>query len=311
MKRGMVRESPLIDEVELFLCATNLLKDGLTSKTLDDITSTHGTDQATAVLYQYLSSTHETDIAQINAYPEVIVAPHRPTKIIIIPGMFYKEHSDIGGDGALIKTIAEKFGFETERIDVLSRGSVLDNKEIIKKKLLENQHKNVWLVSLSKGSTEARLALEDMSGTDSVKNITGWINIGGLLNGTLHADKKLHSLFSKIIWYLTLQVLRIDYAVTEEIAYKNKTLQNTMNIDSHVHMIHIVGFPLRSHVEPFLRSKYKTLATIGPNDGIILLKDLLYISGTVYPVWGVDHFLRTSEMSGIIYKVCHYINNSK
>ncbi len=310
MKRGIVRNSPLIDEIELFKKTSVVFTSDLILEKVDEVTSAHGTDQATAMLYKYLLMKHKNFIATINNFSTSLSAPNQPTKIIIIPGMFYKEHGDIGGDGLLVRNIAEKFGFETETVEVLSRGSVLDNKEIILSKLRDNQHNNVWLVSLSKGSTEVRLALEELRGKNLAKNIKGWISIGGLINGTPHADKKLRTFLTKIIWYLTLKVLRIDYAVTDQIACRNKSLQKEMLLDSHIKVVHIVGFPLLSHVEPFLVKRYKTLAPSGPNDGIILLKDLIHISGEVYPVWGVDHFLRTSDMSGIIYKMCHYINNT-
>jgi len=311
MKRGAVRDSYLVDEIELFEKSSRLLNKNISQKELQDITLLYGISYSTSVLYQYINNQHKEFISKINSYPKAITRPKRATKIILIPGMFYKEHGDIGGDGSLVRSIAEKFGFETELVDLYSRGSVSDNKKIIIQKLLANQHKNVWLVSLSKGSTEVRVALEELRGNNLTNNIKGWISIVGLTKGTPHADKKLRNRITKVVWYLTLKVLGVDHAVTEEISSKNKFLQKNMLIDSHIEVIHIAGFPLPSHVEPLLVKRYKALAEFGPNDGIILLQDLLYIPGNVYPVWGVDHFLRTSNMSAIIYKMCHYINNTK
>ena len=311
MKRGVIRDSYLIDEVDLFGKASNILGDTLSQERLSEITVLHGINYSTAVLYKYLVNWHEKFISRVNNYSVNFTTAVRPTKIIIIPGMFYKEHKDIGGDGSLVRSIAEKFGFETELIETQSRGSVSNNKEIIVKKLLENKHKNVWLLSLSKGSTEVRGVLEELKGKEVTKNIKGWISIVGLIKGTLHADKKLRTTLTKTMWYLTLKILGVDYAVTEGIACKNESLKKQILIDRHIDIIHIVGIPLLSHVEPMLVKRYKTLAEVGPNDGIILLQDLLHVPGNVYPVWGVDHFLRTSDMSEIIYKMCHYVNNTK
>ena len=309
MKRGIARDSQLVDEVALFEKVSSNLEGVLTQEKLKEITDLHGINHSTAVLYQYLTNLHQEFIFKINSYHGNFTSTKKPTKIIIVPGMFYKEHGDIGGDGSLVRSIARKFGFETELIETLSRGSVLDNKNIIINKMKENKHTNVWMVSLSKGSTEVRAVLEEMKGQNSIKNIQGWISIVGLTKGTPHADKKLRNSFTKTIWYLTLKVLGVDYLVTEEMACKNKTLKKEVLVDSHIEIIHINGFPLSSHVEPSLVKRYKTLAEEGPNDGIMLLRDLLDVPGNVYPVWGVDHFLRTSGMSRVIYKMCHYINN--
>lgn len=311
MKRGSTRDSHLIDEVALLEKASRLFESNLSHDNLREITTSHGINHSTAVLYKYLSNRHQEFISKINSYPTSLATSRRPTKIIVIPGMFYKEHGDIGADGSLVRNITKKFGFEVELIETLSRGSVADNKEIIVKKLLENKHENVWLVSISKGSTEVRSVLEELKGKDVTKNIKGWISIVGLTKGTPHADKKLRNSFTKTTCYLTFKILGVDYAVTEEMACKNNSLKKEMLLDSHLEVIHINGFPLVSHVEPLLVKRYKALAEGGPNDGILLLQDLLYVPGNVYPVWGVDHFLRTSEMSEIIYKMCHYINNTK
>lgn len=311
MKRESIRDSQLIDEVALLEKASSFLDGDLSQDKLKEATALHGINHSTAVLYKYLTNRHQEFISKINSYPTSLATSYKPTKIIVIPGMFYKEHGDIGADGSLVRNITKKFGFEVELIETLSKGSVLANKDIVIKTLSENKHKNVWLVSISKGSIEVRNALEELRGKEVTKNIKGWVSIVGLTKGTPHADKKLRNSFTKTTCYLTFKILGVDHAVTEELACNNNSLKKEMLLDPHLEIIHINGFPLASHVEPLLVKRYKALAEGGPNDGILLLQDLLYVPGNVYPVWGVDHFLRTSEMSEIIYKMCHYINNTK
>ncbi len=311
MRRGAFRDSQLTDEVDLFQKVTDLFRDGLTGADIDDATSQYGVSHATALLYMGLCKRHQEFIDTVHSYPTIAEVAKRPTRIMFIPGMFYKEHPDLGADGLLVRNIAEKFGFETELVPTLSRGSVADNAEIVLRAIRANVHDNIWIVSLSKGSTEVREALEVAQGQGLTAHIQGWINIGGLVKGTPIADRMLRSFLSRCRWYLTLKVLRINYAALEQTACRNTKLQKELQVDSHIKIIHIAGFPLLPHVEPFLIGDYKSLAQQGPNDGIILLKDLLDIPGKVYPLWGVDHFLRTSDMSAIIYRMCHYINNSK
>ena len=58
-------------------------------------------------------------------------------------------------------------------------------------------------------------------------------------------------------------------------------------------MISLVGFPLRRHMTtPFSRFCHRTLSKWGPNDGTVLLSDLIRWPGEIYPVWGADHYFR-------------------
>jgi hypothetical protein len=43
---------------------------------------------------------------------------------------------------------------------------------------------------------------------------------------------------------------------------------------------------------PFSRFCHRRIAPLGPNDGTVLLTDILRWPGEVYPVWGADHYFR-------------------
>lgn len=296
------------DEVALFERVKNNAASTLTKKLITEALQQGGIEYATAVLYHHLTLKHEDFINKVHVNEIRATTPQKPTKLIFVPAMFYREHPNVGGDGALLRSIAQQFGFETSILPLNSRGSVLKNTEIIKQKLTEERHPNIWVVSMSKGSTEARLALEELTTVGIPTNIKGWVSISGLCHGSPLADMKIRSMPLRLYWRTVCAIMGIEYAFTEESTYSNKRLQKEIAMPNHLEIIHIAGFPLSAHLHPLLQKRYEILAPYGPNDGLMILQDFIETQGHVYPVWGADHFLRTPQMSTLIYQLCNYIN---
>ena len=49
--------------------------------------------------------------------------------------------------------------------------------------------------------------------------------------------------------------------------------------------------------------RYLRLGRLGPNDGFVLLAELLVLPGLVHPVWGADHLFRTPQVSPLLYRL--------
>ena len=64
---------------------------------------------------------------------------------------------------------------------------------------------------------------------------------------------------------------------------------------------------LASHVEKSMHTRFLMLKHLGPNDGMVLLPDVLWLPGVVYPVLGVDHFFRGSQISTLVYRLFAYV----
>lgn len=308
MPRKKLFGSAFIDEVALFEEAKKYQSVELTHTLLKKIENERGLDLATVVFYEYLCQKHHNFIDAINSQKLRATSSGKSIKLIIMPGMFYKEYPEIGGDGLFIKTIAEKFNIECELVDVNSRGSILKNKDILKDKLLKEKHDNVWIVSFSKGSTETRLCLEELYSEKFPNNIKGWISISGLVKGTSLWNHKHRNPVTSAIWRATAKILGIEHSLSREMSSNNPLLQKGVLLPSHLEVIHIMGVPLPSHLQPSLIKRYQKLAHSGPNDGIIMLSDFLGVSGNVYPLWGADHFLRLNHISALIYRILNYIN---
>lgn len=309
MLRKKLFGSSFIDEVALFEEAEKYRNVELTDTVLKKITKDQGINQATALLYKHLSDKHADFIRAIDSYPSKAVPSQMPVKLIIVPGMFYKEYPEMGGDGLFIKTIAEKFNFEYELVELKSRGSVLQNKNLLKEKLRNEKHGNIWIISFSKGSTETRLCLEELSTEKFPASIKGWVSISGLIRGTFLADDKLRSPLAKALWRTTAQIIGVNHIITKEMSSRESVLRRKIFVPPNLEIIHIAGLPLASHLQPMLIQRYEKLSQFGPNDGIITLSDFLEVPGHVYPLWGADHFFRLHSISALIYRICNYINN--
>ena len=76
---------------------------------------------------------------------------------------------------------------------------------------------------------------------------------------------------------------------------------------NHLRVINIVGSPLTSHVEKSMQTRFLMLKHLGPNDGMVLLPDALWLPGDVYPVLGADHFFRGTQISSLLYRLFAYV----
>lgn len=307
IKRKKMFGRAFIDEVELFKSIADLKLTNLDERLVRQFLMERGIEATTAILYRYVYQKHHPFIEQVNSCPPTH-SPISAIKLIVVPGMFYKEYPEMGCDGVLIKNIAEKFNYPCEILNINSRGSVLKNKEFVKKKLIGDTHENIWIVSFSKGSIETRLALEEIYQSDLTHHIKGWINVSGPIKGTALSDEKLNSNIKYILWRIFAGMTGIFGRMPNETARNNASLKAPVNIPPELVQIHLVGFPLVSHLQQFTIERYRKLSINGPNDGIIMLSDILGINGNVYPIWGVDHFLRSNHISEIIYKLLNYIN---
>jgi hypothetical protein len=303
-----------IDEILLKNEAQKLIKSTnyFDATSLAKINTDYGVELATMALYLYLcNNEHKDFINEINSYPDQLIKSEFTTlpKIFVVPGLSYLEHPEMGGNGKIIKEIGALFGNQVEVIQIKSKGSLLENSQIIQQTILSDKSNSLWIVSLSKGSAETRLFLE-RNRHNFAANIKGWIDLSGIFNGTMLADLKLDNIYKKCFYKILLPFFKTSYQGLDELrescSYWSKKFEPIGNFD----IIHVAGFPLMSHINSCMIKKYKILAKLGPNDGMIKLSNLFNYPGKIYPVWGVDHMMRIHHLSSLWYKLFHYVNKT-
>lgn len=301
----------LVDEIALYGDAKDCLMDRegeLTEQYLEWLTKNRGLELATMALYVWLKEFRYREFCQTIAELDAKADENPSTaKLVIIPGMFYREFPELGGDGRLIQQIARRCGIEASIAPIASTGPLNENAQIISKIIQEHAGQKIWLVSISKGSAETGLAL---AGLVEIQRqcVQGWISICGIFNGSPVADIRLNRPFTRLVLKSYMKWMGADFRGIDDLrtthAHWNKNLVN-----HGIETIHVQPVPLAGYVHPDLVKRYRQLAAKGPNDGTIYLNDLISRPGHVYPVWGVDHFFHDRTVVPLIYKLCHYLKN--
>jgi hypothetical protein len=267
-------------------------------------------DLATCILYKHLLQSHGPFIRGLDGLPAAPDPAPKDVRILIVPGMFHAEYPDVGADGKLVRSIFAKNGFAAEIVPVDSRGTVGVNQGIVREALLRRTDGAVWLISISKGSADVRACLQDLPAGDIPRHLKGWINFSGTFSGSILSDHRSDTAFKKIYFRLVCLMAGVDYALVEEMATTNPIWLRKPGFAERMEIIHVLGFPLLSHVQPMLAHRFLRLSKWGPTDGMIRLLDAVGYPGHVYPVWGCDHFARTSALSALLYRLSRYISST-
>jgi hypothetical protein len=286
----------------------------LTAEALRQITEREGVDFATAVLFDRFQKAPERArfIHRIDALRKS--DPTGPAKIdakiVIVPGALYRERPDMGGDGRVVREVAESLGLQTDLIPLASFGSARKNAGLIRDWMEQHAGERIILVSLSKGGADLKLALSASDAPDTFRNVVAWINVCGPLSGTRMANWILESRVRSWFFRWKLRCQKRDYQLITDLRHGDGgPLDIALRPPATMKPVTLIGFPLRRHMTTrFSRFCHRTLAPAGPNDGTTLLADLHSVPGEIYPAWGMDHYFRPeNEAKRLVAAVLQYL----
>ena len=109
----------------------DLSYDECNHSTLAEITRQHGVDFATALFFDRVRR-----VPRNHAFARTLEAGHarQPVgargKVLIVPALFYRRRPTRGGDGAVVRQVAERAGLDVEVVPVESGGSARRNAAI-------------------------------------------------------------------------------------------------------------------------------------------------------------------------------------
>lgn len=305
-------EKALLERATLFREYGSL--PSLNHAALQLITKRHGVDFATALLFDRFTKSpgHSQFISRINLLRATtpFMPPKIDARIVIVPGALYEERPDMGGDGRIIRELADDFGLQTDLIPLASLGSVRNNAALIANWLRKHKSETMVLVSLSKGGTDLKMALSEPNAFELFPNIRAWINVCGPLHGSQMANWILESPLRTFFFRCQFRFQKRDFQfITDLRRDRNGGLNSKIEAPSHVKMLSLIGFPLQGQMTTRLsRFCHRTLARFGPNDGTTLLADLHHVQGEIYPAWGMDHYFRpASEAKKLIGATLRYL----
>lgn len=282
-------------------------------ESIEQLTATDGVDFATAVLYDAIvhSEQHSAFIAQLDGLrmADSAAQPTPGTLLAIAPGAFYLEYPHTGADGRSLREQAATLGCPCELIPSASMGTVAENAELICQWLAARTERRIILASISKGGSDIKAALRRPEAPRAFQNVVSWISLCGILEGSPTVDwllrRRLRRLFYRsLFWWRGLR-----FQVLTDLRRTAGPLEGPLALPATIRLIQIVGFPLRRHLTNRLaRTCHNAGSAEGPNDGAILLCDVVRQPGLIYPIWGADHYLRPSwELRKLARAVLRYV----
>lgn len=268
-------------------------------------------DRAMLALYEEVRAAPK-NLALWRAIEGDTTAPSRVAndlRIVLVPGILYRDFPRTGADGAILREIAANLGvpFETVPLDGtegLERAADL----IIDRLLAVPQGSRVLLFSLSKGSAEVRHALGRPQANAAFARVHSWISVSGLPFGTPTAETVFRRPLARAwlnVWFW-FRRWKLEH-VRELLLHRPGV---AFELPPHLQFVQIAAFPLQSRLrERRSRRFQRRLAAYGPNDGFAILGELAALPGSLYAVWGADHYLRGgTDLSVALTRLIGYLS---
>jgi hypothetical protein len=240
--------------------------------------------------------------------PAPSAVPAQNVRIVLVPGILYEDYPETGADGARLREIAAGFGIPFETIPVDGTEGLDAAASLITGRLdrLPAQDR-VLLFSLSKGSAEVRHALAQGNGEEAFRRVRAWVSVSGLPFGTPSFEGVLRRPLSRLLFGMWFWWRRWKLeTVRELLAYEPRA---PFVLPPYLEFIQISAFPLHSHLrDRRSRRLQRRIAPLGPNDGFAVLNDIAALPGSLYPLWGADHYLQgATDLNGCIARLIAYL----
>jgi hypothetical protein len=275
-------------------------------ETMRELTAMQGVDFATALLFDRISQCgrHRAFIERIDTRRHTgrertkpAVENQTDAMLLIVPGAYYREFPGFGGDGRLLREVAEPMGFRVELIPLPSTAPLAVSAAQINEHLRRHSDHHgghIVLASLSKGSADVKAALLREDAAEAFSRVTTWLDLSGVSHGTPLATRMVDSIPLSAVGRLWFWMRGYEWQMMRDLAdHPASLLRGPARVPPHVRTIHLLGLPLTAHVTTRMaRRDHRRLSKLGPNDGCAMLAHAAHWPGDIYPVWGADHYLK-------------------
>lgn len=236
---------------------------------------------------------------------------HSSYVMLFVPGWFYKSDPWTGADLARQRAVASRLGLDNLLIDTKENGTIEENAEIIAKEIVRvtELNKRIVLVSVSKAGPEVAQALGEVMNHHQTRHVKAWINIGGLLQGSLIADSALRwpkRWLAKL--YFTYKGWDLD-SVASMGTERSRSRLKRLSVPQHILIMNYIAIPLSGDVSIFARDRYVDLRNEGPNDGLTLITDAIAPNSVTVAQLGVDHFFLDPDVDAKAAALIHTVIN--
>lgn len=152
------------------------------------------------------------------------------------------------------------------------------------------------MISASKGGLDLIYYLEKLAQKNELQKIHAWVNVGGILKGTLIAEE--HCKFPLSVVPAALLALKgktLEIVGDIRRSSKEKIFQELKFTDS-IKVVHLIGVPFQFQVKKEIKSRYNALSDYGPNDGLTLITDTIFPKGMIITEIGLDHYFKDENI---------------
>jgi len=207
-------------------------------------------------------------------------------EVMFVPTYLYKRLPITGGDFAVPKKALQRFGVPYHFVETVEDGAVESNAEIVAAAIgaRTQSGRRLILISASKSGPEVALALTRLGGK-ATRHVVAWINTVGALQGTPLTDERLLPEVDDLVG--PVNVAGMQSLMTE----RSRLRFQSFRVPDHILVVNYFGIPLSGSVSSWARSGFAPLSKHGPNDGILLLSDMIFPGGITVAELGLDHFL--------------------
>src|SRR6266850_2855330 len=212
-------------------------------------------------------------------------------EVLVIPIYLYKRLIGSGADLAAPRAALEKVGLTCHFVETQDDGAVEANADIVASAIRAHakSDRRLIILSASKSGPEVALALTKL-GPAETQHVAAWINAMGALQGTPLVDDRLFP-------DLEIFMGKVDVAGTESMATpRSRRRFDSFRIPEHVLVVNYFGVPVVGSVSFLARTSYLPLRKFGPNDGNVLLPDMIFPGGVTLTELGSDHFMRRKPL---------------
>ena len=225
------------------------------------------------------------------AFPEGQVRLSAGHEVLVVPTYLYKRFLATGADMAVPREALQKAGLTCHFVETDDDGPVEENADIVVAAIRAHAKsgRRLIILSASKSAPEVALALTKL-GAAETPHVVAWINAVGALQGTPLADDRIFPELEYIVG-------KLDPLGMESMTTARSRLRfDTFRIPEHVLVVNYLGIPVSGTVSFWMRRSYAPMRKYGPNDGNVLLADMIFPSGITVFELGADHFMRNRPL---------------
>jgi hypothetical protein len=210
---------------------------------------------------------------------------------LIVPSYLYNRVNFSGADLAAPREALQRVGLTCHFVETSDDGPIESNADIVMAAIRARAQsgRRLIIISASKSGPEVALALTKL-GPAETHHVAAWINAVGALQGTPLID-------DNVIPELEFFVGKVSAAGAESMSTsRSRQRFKSFRIPQHILVVNFFGIPVSGSVGFRARRGFFPLQKYGPNDGMVLLGDMIFPGGVTLAVLGSDHFLMDQHL---------------